>query len=121
MAHVRWHATIRLSRIPTRHTQNLTPVQGRDNSNNCLRQGSLVTAPTLPYAGAGSQQFKKLLTPGQDSDNSNANPYTCTGFQCFTRKILTLVQVPNISDHSFCLGSLPTILKMPYTTKINIV
>ncbi|MBW0481608.1 hypothetical protein O181_021323 [Austropuccinia psidii MF-1] len=74
-----------------------------------------------PYDCAGSQQFKQLLTPGQASENSHANPYACTGSQHFTCKVLMLVQVPDNSDHSLCLGSLLTILKIPYTNKINIL
>ncbi|MBW0572302.1 hypothetical protein O181_112017 [Austropuccinia psidii MF-1] len=38
--------------------QILIPVQVPDNSNNCLHQGSLATAPSLPYVGAGAQHFK---------------------------------------------------------------
>ncbi|MBW0512345.1 hypothetical protein O181_052060 [Austropuccinia psidii MF-1] len=37
--------------------QFLMPVQAPNNSNNFLRQGSLATAPTLPYVGAGTQRF----------------------------------------------------------------
>ncbi|MBW0485052.1 hypothetical protein O181_024767 [Austropuccinia psidii MF-1] len=92
------------------------------------------TSHANPYACAGSQQFKQLLTPGYASNNSHANPYSCTGSRCFTctslclyrfpmlhMHILTLVQVPDSSDHSLRLGSLPTIPKIPYMTNINSV
>ncbi|MBW0554212.1 hypothetical protein O181_093927 [Austropuccinia psidii MF-1] len=87
-----------------------------------------------PYACAVSQQFKQLLTPGQAFINSYTNTYACTGSQSFTctslrlyrfpklhMHILILVQVPYNSDHSLRLGSLPKILKILYTTKINSV
>ncbi|MBW0520756.1 hypothetical protein O181_060471 [Austropuccinia psidii MF-1] len=106
----------------------LMPVQAPDNSNNCLCQGSLVTAPTLSYGGAGTQCFtpKSLrlcrLPKIQQMAYARAGfqQFTCKSLrQHFTRKILTLVQVTNNSDRSLRLGSLPTILKIPYMNKIN--
>ncbi|MBW0512309.1 hypothetical protein O181_052024 [Austropuccinia psidii MF-1] len=111
------------------HVYRLPAIQIISHAREALQQLQhflmRVQAPNAshlnPYACAGSQKFRKLLMPGKASNNSQANPDACTGSQRFTRKTLTLVQVPDNSDHSLCLGSLPTILKIPHTTKINSV
>ncbi|MBW0548881.1 hypothetical protein O181_088596 [Austropuccinia psidii MF-1] len=110
----------------------LTPVQVPNNSNNFLRQGSLATALTLPYAGAGAQSFTRKSLRLCRCLKIQTISYAREGFQQFTCKsshlyrfpmlhthILMPVQVLNNSDHSLHLGSLPTILKIPCTTKIN--
>ncbi|MBW0557391.1 hypothetical protein O181_097106 [Austropuccinia psidii MF-1] len=110
----------------------LTPVQAPDNSNNCLCQGSLETASTLPYVGSGTRRFTPKYLCLCRFLTAQRIAYARAGFQQFackslllyrfpklTKHILMLVQVPNISDHSLQLGSLPKILKIPSTTKIN--
>ncbi|MBW0502288.1 hypothetical protein O181_042003 [Austropuccinia psidii MF-1] len=88
--------------------QFLTAVQAPSSCTGSLHCGSLLTAPTLPYAGSRSQCF------------------TCKSL-CLYRfpklhtHILTFLQVPNNSDHSLRLGSLPKMLKISYTTNINSV
>ncbi|MBW0484278.1 hypothetical protein O181_023993 [Austropuccinia psidii MF-1] len=104
----------------------LTPVQVPNNLNNCLRWGSLATAPTLPYVGAGAQRFTRKSLCLFRFPTIQTIPYAGVGFQCFKRKslglyrfptlhtlILTIVQVPNNSDDSLHRGSLPTIFKIP--------
>ncbi|MBW0554790.1 hypothetical protein O181_094505 [Austropuccinia psidii MF-1] len=94
--------------------------------------GSLPTAPTLPYASAGSQCFICKSLCLCRFPTIQKIPYAGAGFQKFTHKslslyrfptlhthILMLVQVLNNLDNSLRLGSLPTILKIYYTTKIN--
>ncbi|MBW0591536.1 hypothetical protein O181_131251 [Austropuccinia psidii MF-1] len=59
-----------------------------------------------PYACTGSQQFTPLLPPGQAPNASHANPYACTGSQQF-KKFLTPVQAFNASHANpyACIGS----------------
>ncbi|MBW0541267.1 hypothetical protein O181_080982 [Austropuccinia psidii MF-1] len=74
-----------------------------------------------PYACAGSQQFKQLLTPGQAFGKLTSKSLPFYRFPKLHTHILTLVQVTTNSDHSLHLGSHPTVLTIPYTTKINSV
>ncbi|MBW0531493.1 hypothetical protein O181_071208 [Austropuccinia psidii MF-1] len=94
MAHLWWHATVRLTRIPRHHTQILTPVQDPNASH-------AKPCTINPYAGAAFQKYQKI-------------PYACPGSQCFTCKIRTLVQVPHISKDSPPWGSLPKAWTIPY-------
>ncbi|MBW0550840.1 hypothetical protein O181_090555 [Austropuccinia psidii MF-1] len=91
------------------------PVQAPDNSNNCLRQGSLATAPILAYGGAGTQRFTPKSLCLCRFPTAQKIAYAREGLQQFTHKslrqqftgkLLMLVQVPDNSDHSLCLGSL---------------
>ncbi|MBW0493466.1 hypothetical protein O181_033181 [Austropuccinia psidii MF-1] len=101
-----------------RHTQILTPVQDPgashakpctvpNNSNNCLRQGSLATAPTLPYAGAGAQRFtrKSLSLCRFLTIQTNANARA--GFRQFTCKSLCLYRFLTLHTRNTdtCTGS----------------
>ncbi|MBW0525004.1 hypothetical protein O181_064719 [Austropuccinia psidii MF-1] len=65
MAHVWWHATVRLSRIPTRHRQFLTPVQDPDmlHAKPCT---------VNPYAVAAFRQCQQFLTPVQAPKTSHS-------------------------------------------------
>ncbi|MBW0555145.1 hypothetical protein O181_094860 [Austropuccinia psidii MF-1] len=110
----------------------LTLVQAPDNSNNCLRQGSLATALTLAYGGAGTQHFTPKSSrlcrfpTIQKIAGAGFQQFTCKFLRLYRfltlhRHILTLEQVPNISDHSLHLGSLPTILKIICTANNNTV
>ncbi|MBW0486201.1 hypothetical protein O181_025916 [Austropuccinia psidii MF-1] len=108
------------------------PGQAPDDSNISLHWDSVPTIPTLPYAGAGFQRFTwkslhwcrllrlhtQILMAGKPPDNSK-NPLLQCRLSMLHMQILTLVQVPNSSDNSLRQGSLPTILKIPYSTKIN--
>ncbi|MBW0573406.1 hypothetical protein O181_113121 [Austropuccinia psidii MF-1] len=138
MAHVRWHATVCSSwflvlfqdpntshanpyacpgsRICTCKslpfyrflTIQATPSSGKapDISDNSLRRCRLPTLHT--------QIFMLVQVP----NNLNNSSCRCRLSMLHTQ-ILTPVQVPNNSDNSLCRGSLPTIQKIPYTTKIN--
>ncbi|MBW0511648.1 hypothetical protein O181_051363 [Austropuccinia psidii MF-1] len=77
-----------LSRLPTLHTQILTPGHAADNSKSSLHQGRLLTISMLPYAAAVSQQFQRFLFPVQAFDASHPNPYTCTGSQHFRQFLM---------------------------------
>ncbi|MBW0525118.1 hypothetical protein O181_064833 [Austropuccinia psidii MF-1] len=103
MAHLRWHATIRLSRIPRCHMQILTPVQDPNASNakHCA---------VNPYAGAAFQQCQQFLTPVQAPGASNTKslhlyrfptiqiiPYNGAASQKL-RHFLMQVQAPNASN-----------------------
>ncbi|MBW0465754.1 hypothetical protein O181_005469 [Austropuccinia psidii MF-1] len=107
MAHVRWHSTVPLSRIPMRHTQILTPVQD---------PYALHAKPWAvnPYACPGFQCFTcKVLTPVQAHDNSNnclcqgslgtalTLAYGVAGTQCFTPKSLRLCRFPTIEKIAY--------------------
>ncbi|MBW0530559.1 hypothetical protein O181_070274 [Austropuccinia psidii MF-1] len=67
MAHLWWHTIVRLSRISTRHTQILTPVQDPNSSHE-----KLSTVNT--YARAAFRQCQQFLTPVKDPDASHAKP-----------------------------------------------
>ncbi|MBW0575188.1 hypothetical protein O181_114903 [Austropuccinia psidii MF-1] len=125
----------------------LTPVQAPKASHaKSLRLYRLQTIQTIAYAREASRQRQHFLMHVQAPNASPKSlclcrfstikriPYAWVAFQQFTCKslclyrfltlhmhILTLVQVPNISDHSLHLGSLPKILKILCTTKINSV
>ncbi|MBW0486314.1 hypothetical protein O181_026029 [Austropuccinia psidii MF-1] len=66
MALVWWHATIRLSRIPTHHKKFLTPVQ---DPNTLHKKPCTVN----PYAGEAFQQWQQFLMPVQDPNASHTN------------------------------------------------
>ncbi|MBW0519300.1 hypothetical protein O181_059015 [Austropuccinia psidii MF-1] len=119
------HKSLRLSRLPTLHTQILTPVQdpgcsqenpyacpgsqqvkkrlmwgkAPNNSKNSLGLSRLPAIQITPYYFTGSQQFQQLLTPVQAPDTSHANPYACTGSRQF-KQFLMLVQASNASHNS---------------------
>ncbi|MBW0567651.1 hypothetical protein O181_107366 [Austropuccinia psidii MF-1] len=59
-----------------------------------------------PYACAGFQYFKQLLTPGQAADTSHANHYSCTSSQQF-KQLPTPVQAPNASHANPYIGQVP--------------
>ncbi|MBW0553906.1 hypothetical protein O181_093621 [Austropuccinia psidii MF-1] len=75
-----------------------------------------------PYACPGSRRVTRNslclsriptvhtqnLALGQPSNNA------CPGSQCFTHKILMLVQAPDNSKNTLCRGSLPTAPTLPY-------
>ncbi|MBW0561885.1 hypothetical protein O181_101600 [Austropuccinia psidii MF-1] len=82
------HKSLHLSRIPTLHTQILTPNQDPDASH------------VKPCAGAASQKCQQFLMLVQAPNTSHTNPYACTGSQIF--KLHTG-------------GSLLTIPTLPYT------
>ncbi|MBW0494228.1 hypothetical protein O181_033943 [Austropuccinia psidii MF-1] len=95
-------------RIPMLHMQILALVQVPKNSNNCLRLCRFPKIQTIACAKAGFRQFTR-------------KSLCLYRFPMLHTHILTLVQVPENSDDSLRLGSLPTILKIPYMTKINSV
>ncbi|MBW0490848.1 hypothetical protein O181_030563 [Austropuccinia psidii MF-1] len=112
MAHVQWHATVRLSRIPTRHRQFLTPVQDA----NVLHAKPCAVDP---YAGAAFQQCQQFLTPVQAPNASHTKSlgvYRLLTTQIIsnTREVLQQlqhflmrVQAPNASHPNpyACAGS----------------
>ncbi|MBW0580214.1 hypothetical protein O181_119929 [Austropuccinia psidii MF-1] len=123
----------------------LTPFQAPKSSyakSLCLYR--LPKIQIIAYAREASRQRQHFLMQVQAPDASPKSLCLCrfstiqrisyarAAFQQFTRKslhlyrfltlhthILMLVQVPNISDHSLHLGSLPKNLKILCTTKIN--
>ncbi|MBW0492045.1 hypothetical protein O181_031760 [Austropuccinia psidii MF-1] len=78
-----------LSRIPTRRTQILTPVQDPDTSH---------TKPCTvnPYAGEAFQKLRHFLMRVQDPNTSRANPYSWAGSQSFMCTSLHLYRFPTI-------------------------
>ncbi|MBW0527464.1 hypothetical protein O181_067179 [Austropuccinia psidii MF-1] len=72
----------------------LMHVQAPNNSNNCLCQGSLATAPTLPYVGAGTQHFTPKSLHLCRFLTIQKIAYARAGFQQFTRKSLRLYRFP---------------------------
>ncbi|MBW0493269.1 hypothetical protein O181_032984 [Austropuccinia psidii MF-1] len=126
MAHVRWHAIVRLSWC-------LGFVQDPDASQaipytcpgsrrvtcktlHCksLRQGSLPAIPIIPYTCPGSRGFTfKVLMPVKAPYNSNnclhqgsfatapTLPYAGAGTQRFTPKSLHLCRFPTIQNISY--------------------
>ncbi|MBW0519817.1 hypothetical protein O181_059532 [Austropuccinia psidii MF-1] len=112
MAHVWWHATVCLSRIPMHHREFLMPVQDPD---------ALHAKPCAvnPYAGAAFQQSQKFLMLAQAPNASNAKslclyrlptihiiPYARAALQQL-RHFLMWVQAPNASHPNpyACAGS----------------
>ncbi|MBW0586841.1 hypothetical protein O181_126556 [Austropuccinia psidii MF-1] len=93
-------------------------------SRQCQQFLMLSQAPVASHANTytctGSQQFKERPTPGWPPDNSNTSLCQCR-LLMLHMQILMLVQVPNNSNNSLHLGSLPTILKIHYMTNINSV
>ncbi|MBW0560290.1 hypothetical protein O181_100005 [Austropuccinia psidii MF-1] len=83
------HTCLHFSRIPTLHTQILTPVQ----------DPNFVQAN--PYACTGSQQFKPLLPPGKAPKDSK-NSLRQYRLLMLHTQIFTLLQVPNNSNNSLC-------------------
>ncbi|MBW0593222.1 hypothetical protein O181_132937 [Austropuccinia psidii MF-1] len=120
------HKSLHLSRIPTLHTQILTPNQDPDASH-------VKPCAVNPYAGAASHKCQKFLMLVQAPNTSHTNPYPCTGSQIFKldtagkppdnsntslhlcrlpmlhTQILTLVQVPEDSNNSLLQCRLPTL------------
>ncbi|MBW0554324.1 hypothetical protein O181_094039 [Austropuccinia psidii MF-1] len=64
-----------------------------------------------PYACAGFQKFKQLLTPGQAADASHANHYACTSSQQF-KQLPTLVQAPDTSHTNSYVVQVPNNLNV---------
>ncbi|MBW0487746.1 hypothetical protein O181_027461 [Austropuccinia psidii MF-1] len=94
MAHVWWHATIRLSRIPTHHTQILTPVQDPDASH-------AKPCAVNPYAREAFHQCQQFLTPVQPLKASHTKSLRLYRFP--TIQIISYDGHPrNSSDTSLC-------------------
>ncbi|MBW0511916.1 hypothetical protein O181_051631 [Austropuccinia psidii MF-1] len=71
-----------------------------------------------PYACAGSQQFKQLLTPGQAADNSQANAYPLTGCRHFTHTSLHLCRFPTIQTIPYAWAASRQFQKFPTSLRL---
>ncbi|MBW0568825.1 hypothetical protein O181_108540 [Austropuccinia psidii MF-1] len=107
MAHVRWHATVCLSTIATRHTQIVITVQDADDSH-------AKPFNVNSYACPGSQCFThKILMPVQVPNNSKnclcrgslatapTLPYVGAVTKRFTCKSLHLCRLPKIQTIAY--------------------
>ncbi|MBW0484204.1 hypothetical protein O181_023919 [Austropuccinia psidii MF-1] len=113
MAHVQWHVTIHLSRIPTHHTQILTPVQDPDASH-------AKPCAVDPYSREAFQQCQQFLTPFQAPNLSHTKSLCLYRFPTIEiiayrraapgqlRHFLMQVQAPSASHTNpyACSGSL---------------
>ncbi|MBW0498709.1 hypothetical protein O181_038424 [Austropuccinia psidii MF-1] len=66
-----------------------------------------------PYACAGFQYFKQLLTPGKAANASQANNYACTSSQQF-KQLPMPVQAPDASHSN------TYIFQVPYNLKVSL-
>ncbi|MBW0569632.1 hypothetical protein O181_109347 [Austropuccinia psidii MF-1] len=112
MAHVWWHATVRLSRIPTHHRQFLMPVQDADVLH-------VKPCTVTPYVREAFRQCQQLLMPVQAPNNSHAKYlrlYRLPTIQILAyaraasqklQHFLMQVQAPNVSHANpyACAGS----------------
>ncbi|MBW0548374.1 hypothetical protein O181_088089 [Austropuccinia psidii MF-1] len=94
MDYVQWHAIVRLSWF-------VALVQDPNASH------------TNPYACAGFQKFKQLLTPGQAANASHANGYACTSSQQF-KQLPTPVQAPDASHTN------PYVVQVPNNSNVSL-
>ncbi|MBW0550545.1 hypothetical protein O181_090260 [Austropuccinia psidii MF-1] len=87
------HTSLHFTRIPTLHTQILTPVQDPNTSH-------AKPCAVNPYAREASQQCQQFFRLFQAPNTSHANPYACAGSHQF-RQFLILGQPPDNSKNSF--------------------